>query len=439
MIARVSYLLLLLSLLGWLTGCAEKARIKTVTVDTRRLEVSFTERAETVLRKEYPVAMPVSGRIERIDLEVGDHVSKGEVLVRIDQIPARQEVEARQAAVESTRSRQSLTFDTSVEEAEIAQTRTQVETVTARISALDPAIDAASTALDNARRELDRVTRLVAGGALPRQREEDARLALEQAQAALSARESEKSALHSELAQARTVVLSAQARLQRKLDEAQAQSANIVEAATRKQQAEYTLEKSTVTSPIEGLVLSRLERGPKELAAGSPLLSLGRLEDLEVECDVLSQDALRIARGTTVLLDPGNENSAELKGEVRLKEPQGFTKRSSLGVEQQRVKVMISLLNPPRDLGVGYELWARFLVQQKTALTLPQSCFLRTREGYDVWKVGTGSKLQRVSVEVGTKGDQLWEVVGTKLAAGDRIVATPGEELVEGDEIEAIE
>ena len=422
-----------------LSGCTEKPTVKTVPVDNRRLEVSFTERSETVLRKEYPVTMPVNGRIERLELEVGDQVSRGEVLVRIDQTPAQQEVEARQAAVQSTQSRQSLTFDTSVEQADIAQAQTQVRAVSARSEALDPAIVAARTALTNALSEQDRVSKLVAGGALPRQNEEDAGLAVEQARAALSAREAEKKTVRQELAQARATVDSARARLQRKLAEASAQSATVQEAQTRREQAQYTLTKSEVTSPIDGLVLARHERGPKELPAGAPLLSLGRLQDLEVECDVLSQDALRISRGTTVYLDPGNESSEEIKGEVRLKEPQGFTKRSSLGVEQQRVKVQISLLNPPQSLGVGYELWARFLVQQKTALTLPQSCFVRTREGYDVWRVGEGSKLERVAVEVGTKGDELWEVVGQTLAVGDKVVSAPSEELVEGTEVTTID
>ena len=147
---------------------------------------------------------------------------------------------------------------------------------------------------------------------------------------------------------------------------------------------------------------------------------------------MLSQDALRLHRGTPVILDPGS--SKPLHGEVRLKEPQGFTKRSSLGVEQQRVRVRIGLLDPPEDLGTGYELWARFLITQKTAPSLPASCFVRQGEGYLVWAV-RGKVLARVPVEVGSKGDTHWEVLGSALKEGDQVIRTPGEGLVDGSEV----
>ena len=426
---------LILLLLTMLVGCSEKLVVTTIGAETHRLEVSFTERAETVLRKDYPVSMPVSGRIERIELEVGDRVSEGDTLVRIDQTPALQEVEARQAAVEATQSRQQLGFDTSVEQAEVARAQRVVQTVRARSQQMDPLVAAARTALANAINEQRRVQNLVQGGALPSQEEERALLAVEEAEATLSARQSERSALAQELAQAQAAVASAQAALQRKTKEARAQSSTVEEARVREEQAQYSLSKSTILSPIDGLVLTRLERGPKELPAGAPLLTLGRLKDIEVECDVLSQDALRISRGTPVFLDAGAAFPEDLKGEVRLKEPQGFTKRSSLGVEQQRVKVQISLRDPPEDLGAGYELWARFLVEQKTALTLPQSCFVRDKQNYFVWKVSAG-KLERTTVEVGTKGDELWELLGSGIKSGDRVVLTPSDQLSDGAEVE---
>ena len=428
--------LLALLLLWSLGGCSEKLSVTTTKAETHRLEVSFTERAETVLRRDYPVSMPVNGRIERIDLEVGDRVTKGESLVRIDQVPARQEVEARQAAVEVTKTRQELGFDTSVEEAEVSRAQRAVQTVQARSRQMDPLVGAAKTALDNALREQRRVDNLVKGGALASQESERATLAVDEARANLSARESERSAIAQELGQARAAVSSAQAALQRKLEEARGQSATINEARVREEQAQYNLSKSAILSPIDGQVLSRAERGPKELPAGSPLLTLGRLQDLEVQCDVLSQDALRISRGTPVFLDSGAAYSETLKGEVRLKEPQGFTKRSSLGVEQQRVKVLISLLDPPEDLGSGYELWARFLVEQKTALTLPQSCFVRDKQSYFVWRVTASGTLEKKVVEVGTKGDELWEILGSALQEGDQVVLTPSDALQENLEVE---
>lgn len=433
-IAHLLQLCLAAVLLG--SGCSEPKRVEVVKVDNHRLEVSFTERAETILRQEYPIAMPVSGRIDRIELEIGDPVRQGEILANIDQTPARQEVEARDAGVELSKARQQLTADTSVEEAELARSRRGLQALRAQQARLGPAREAAQLALKNARKELARVQNLVGQGALPSRELESAQLALEQSQSSLASTLAEERVLSAQISEARAAVNSVLARVQLKKAEAASQSAGVDEAETRKNQAEYTLEKSRLVSPVEGVVLARYERGPKELPAGTPLLLLGKLKDLEAECDVLSQDALRISRGTPVFLDAGVAYKEPLRGEVRLKEPQGFTKRSSLGVEQQRVRVRIGLLNPPPGLGVGYELWARFQLQERTTLALPRSCFVRYGSEFRVWKV-EGNKLELLPVEVGLKGNDYWELGGSSLTAGDRVVKSPSDDLEEGMEVEA--
>lgn len=426
--------ILLAATLIMVCGCSEPLQVTTVEAKNHRLEVSFTERAETVLRQDFPVSMPVNGKIDRIDLEVGDRVREGELLVSIDTIPARQEIEARAQGVSAGRARQRVTADTSVERLELVRTQKRLQALAAEQRRLEPATVAAKLALKNAKKERTRIENLVAGGALPAREQEQASLAVERAQAELSARQAESEVLRAQIAEAQTAVSSMRARLDRKLLEADSQAATIAESETRQAQAEYVLTKTQVQSPVSGLVLSRFERGPKELPAGAPLLTLGRLQDLEAECDVLSQDALLLHPGTPVFLDAGSAFPESLKGEVRMKEPQGFTKRSSLGVEQQRVKVRIGLLDPPKGLGSGYELWARFQLSEKTALSLPRSCFVRFGNEYRVWRV-TNNKLELVSVEIGTKGNQHWEVTGAALSEGDPIVKNPSDKLLEGTEV----
>ena len=408
--------------------------VEVVPVETRRLEVSFSERAETILRRDFPVSLPKSGRIGRIDLEPGDRVRKGETLVSFDATPMSAEVQAQAARVEGQRLQQAAMTDSTVEQSEAEAARRRLEAVRAEAARMGPLIAAAQTELANAEKELTRVNSLVANGALPSQRMESARLAVDQARASLNSRRTEKDVLGAREAEASASVASWNARMQRRQTEAAAQGAAVAEAESVQARGEHELAQTPILSPIDGMVLSRELRGPQELAAGTLLLKLGRLQDLEAICDVLSQDALRLHRGTPVLLDAGNALSAPVHGEVRLKEPQGFTKRSSLGVEQQRVRVRIGLLDPPDDLGTGYELWARFLIDQKTALSLPASCFVRQGEAYSVWVVRSG-KLARIPVEIGTKGDTHWEVKGQTLKDGDKVIRTPGEGLAEGLEV----
>ncbi len=417
-----------------LAGCSEPLKVEVVPVESRRLEVSFSERAETVLRKDFPVNLPVSGRIGRIEFEPGDRVRKGEVLVGFDQLPVSAEVEAQQARVEGQRLQQQALADASVELRESEAATRRLQAVRSEATRFGPLIEAAQTELANAKTELARVNALVSGGALPSQRVETAQLAVQQAEANLASRRAEREVLEARQAEAASSVQSWQAQAERRRTQAVAQGAAVDEAKSLQQRSEHELAKSEIRSPIDGIVLSREVRGPQELQAGTVLLKLGRPEDLEALCDVLSQDALSLRRGTPVLLDPGSGKNEPLHGEVRLKEPQGFTKRSSLGVEQQRVRVRISLLDPPQDLGTGYELWARFLLDQKTAPSLPTSCFVRQSDGFAVWLVRNG-KLHKSQVEVGTRGDSHWEVRGNALKVGDRVLSSPGDGLSEGLEV----
>ena len=415
-----------------LSGCSKPLEVEVVPVESRRLEVSFSERAETMLRRDFPVSLPKSGRIGRIDLEPGDRVKRGEVLVSFDSEPISAEVKAQSAHLQAQKLQQQAMADSTVEASEAEAARRRLDAVRAETVRMGPMILASQTELTNAQKELARVTALVQSGALPNSRTETAQLAVDQAQANLSSRRAEKAMLKAREAEAAASVTSWQARLDRRQTEAAAQGAAVAEAQSLRDRGAHELAQTPIISPIDGMVLSRELRGPQELPGGTLLLKLGRLQDLEAVCDVLSQDALRLNRGTPVLLDPGS--AKPLHGEVRLKEPQGFTKRSSLGVEQQRVRVRIGLLDPPDDLGTGYELWARFLITQKTALSLPASCFVRQGEGYQVWVV-KGRELTRLPVEVGTKGDTHWEVLGAALKVGDKVVRTPGEGLREGLEV----
>lgn len=419
-----------------LAGCSKPPVVEVVPVETRRLEVSFSERAETVLRKDFPVSLPVSGRISRIELEPGDRVRKGERLVGFDTLPIATEVAAQDARVEGQRMQQETLSQTDVELREAEAARRRLLAIQAESARFGPTLEAARTELANAKAELSRVEALVSGGALPSQRLETARLALEQARARIATLEAEREVLKARESEAVASADSWKAQAERRQSQARAQGAAVDEASSARQRAQHELSKTEIVSPIDGVVLSREVRGPQELAAGTVLLRLGRLEDLEALCDVLSQDALALRRGTPVLLDPGSGQAAPLHGEVRLKEPQGFTKRSSLGVEQQRVRVRISLLDPPKDLGTGYELWARFVLDRKTAPSLPSSCFIKQADGYAVWAVRDG-KLRKLAIEVGTKGDRHWEIQGQTLKKGDRVVRSPEESLSEGLEVTA--
>jgi HlyD family secretion protein len=204
----------------------------------------------------------------------------------------------------------------------------------------------------------------------------------------------------------------------------------LVQARARLAKAEHRLSLARVVSPIDGVVLERFEQGDSPLSAGQPLLLLGNLDELEVIAEVLTQDTLRLEPGSEVSLEPA-ARIEPIPGKVKRIEPAGFTKLSSLGVEQQRVNVIVSLAGPHDHLGVGYRLQARFFTgSKKDALIVPRFSVLQEPEGgFYVLEVQNG-RLEKQPVEIGLRSDLELEVTAG-VSESDRIVARPDSSLRE--------
>ena len=194
--------------------------------------------------------------------------------------------------------------------------------------------------------------------------------------------------------------------------------------------ARYNLKRSVLRSPINGVILNRYTEGQKWIAVGTPLLQIGNLDKLEVVSDVLSQRAQQLHIGDPVLLS--SEGSAKtLKGVIKRIDPAGFTKKSALGVDEQRVEVTIRLLNPKKaHIGVGYRLQAEFFIgsQEKNALIVPRFSVLQNNQGnYYVFKVHNKT-LKKQMVTLGIQTDTKVSIV-QGLTSHDSIAAQPSADM----------
>ena len=217
----------------------------------------------------------------------------------------------------------------------------------------------------------------------------------------------------------------------------------LAQAQARLAQAVHDRDLAKIASPITGKVLERYEQGDGSLPAGQKLLLLGDLDRLEVIADVLTTDAMRIRPGTEVDLEPAT-GFATLAARVKRIEPKGFTKLSSLGVEQQRVNVIVGFdmetsevltekaRKQSESLGVGYRLQARFFTgSRKDALILPRYAVMQSPEGDRyVFKI-TDGQLEKQPVAIGLASDLDLEIT-EGVTTADVIVAHPDATMEEG-------
>lgn len=365
--------------------------VDVASVSRGRLAVTLDEEGETRVRERYIVSAPVAGRLKRIELEPGDPV-RARTTVLATFVPgdpalldrrARGEVEARVGA------------------ARAGEQRARAES------------DRARAQLDLSRSEHTRIRRLAESGVSSQEDLDRAKQNLESAQSTLSAAERAAAGALQELraAQARALeVQSAQSR---------APSENL-----------------TLRSPIDGVVLRRLRESEAVVPAGESLLEVGDPANLEIVADYLSADAVRMKPGMPVEIERwGGERP--LSGSVRRVEPGGFLKISALGVEEQRVNVIIDFEDPRAAwaaLGDGYRVEVRVVTWQGDGVVkVPGSALFRQGNGWAVFRVAD-RRAEIKTVDVGHRGE-LEAEIRSGLSPGDTVIVHPPEDLKPGAKV----
>jgi HlyD family secretion protein len=355
------------------------------------MRVTVDEEGRTRVRERYVVSAPLGGRLRRIPLRAGDAITADDTAV---------------AVVDPT-------DPTLLDARAVAEAEARVRAARAARERAGPDLERARAAHELAAKQLERARRLYATKVVSHQELDEA-----ESRERIAAEELKAASFAGDIAQFELDV--AEAALLR----------------TRPGGADAT--GFEIRSPIAGRVLRVFEESETVVAAGTHLLEIADPTDLEVEIDVLSSDAVRIRPGARVLLEHwGGERP--LTGRVRVVEPGGFTKVSALGVEEQRVNVIVDLLDPPDArpaLGDGYRVDARIVVWEgEHVLEVPTGALFRHGEAWAVFVVRNG-RARLETVEIGRQNASEAEVLGG-LEEQDVVVLHPSDQVGDGVAIRA--
>lgn len=183
-----------------------------------------------------------------------------------------------------------------------------------------------------------------------------------------------------------------------------------------------------IRSPIDGTILQVERESGGPVAQGSPILDVGDTTQLEIMAEVLTQEAVALhARDEVIVQGWGG---GDLKGHIRLIEPSAFKKVSSLGVEEQRVRVLIDF-DSPSTMGEGYRVHCRLIAFRKEdRLLLPTAAMFRDGEDWAVFRVEKGKALKTKIVLEASSGATA--SVQSGLAEGSEVILYPGEAIQDG-------
>lgn len=412
------------------------AEVDVIAPRRETIRVYVNERAVTELPHDYLISMPISGWLQRLDLREGDRVKAGQVVARLDthDLSSRMgQVEQRIAVLTS---RISKTSDNRLEENSLIEANATVKALDETVEAAKSNVKASKAVADFARYEVDRLKKLGEAGATADREVRQSEMIYRKAWAEYQSDSFELAAMKTIAAVSHIgpkfimdyIDLKSYDREQyrRQLDEARAE----LEIAKR------NLARAKIESPIDGVVLARYQTRRQFLPAGTVLLTIGRLDDMEVIAEVLTERATRISPGDPVDIFGKAIPNGPVAGKVWRVYPAGFKKISSLGVEQQRVNVAIKLDDRPMRLGVAFRVHVRIYYDQADdTLTLPRTALFRgAKGGWQVMIVRDG-KTELQPVEVGlTNDDRAQILVGLNL--DDQIVAKPSGDITAGMKVE---
>ncbi len=364
--------------------------VETAAVTEGEFVATVDEDGKTRIRERYVVAAPLAGRLTRVRFKAGDAVNADDVVATILPTPApfldersRREAEGRLGAAEARRER----------------TKAMVERTRAQALQATNDLDRARTL---ARREVTTVQAL-----------EHAELAMRVAERDQRAAEFLDHAAEHEVEQAKSLL---------------AQYGDGGDAPP---------DRWNVTAPVSGLVLKVLQESETVVQPGAPILEIGDPLDLEIVVDVLSADAVEIRPGAEVAIEHWGGPGA-LAGRVRRIEPAAFTKISTLGVEEQRVNVLVDVVSPPSawaGLGDAFQVDARITVFRRDDATIvPTGSLFRKGENWSVYVVSKGRAELRAVTLLRRSGR--FAAVTSGVRPGDLVIVYPSDRIGPGVSVE---
>lgn len=368
-----------------------------VVVSTARVERGyFAEFVEdegfTRLRFTRVITAPITGYLRRVTLEPGDRIQPGQVLFVLEPSPP--------SALDSRT---------------MEQARNNLEAARAKVAAARFDFEQHRHATDYAQKELERQKPLFEQGTISRatldryQNDMDRRLAAKQAARALA------EAARYDMENAAAVVA--------------------VAAGERTPDGPVL----SVRAPAEEVVLRRGRHHEGFVPAGEVILETGSFDDLEVQVNLLSFDAVRVRPGMRVILENwGGEGT--LDGRVRRIEPAGFTRVSALGVDEQRVPVFVNLEVPLQErehLGEGYRVEARFILwENDPVVQIPFNALWRARDSWQVFVVENGRAIRR-AVQTGRRSGLMIQITAG-LEPQEIVVTHPGDRIGNGARVKSL-
>ena len=400
-------------------------------VNTQTVYEYIVEDAKTRLENEYIIDMPIAGTLKRISLDIGDTVERDQVIAQIDSFAMEQEIRQVEALITQ---QGALMTSVDVEKPKVED----IASATLRIKEMSDALNIARKSRDvlkinrdKALKSFNRSKGLLRAGATSQSAYDEAELYYQGFEEDLKRAKLQEDAAQKALKQAEIALK----RLSGSMDDNEyvrdSFTAEIDGLKARLAALMDDLKKANILAPASGPVLEKYIEDQRVLRAGEPILKVGDMNSIEIECDVLSDEITPMQVGNPVEIMGKALKGHNLIGQVKRIYPAGYMKISALGVEQQRVRTIIAFDNAAVHLRPGTSVDVRIITAESAgALAVPDRALFRHEGAWSLFIVENGTA-RLVNVEVGLRNDD-WAEIKSGIEAGALIVSELKNDLVDG-------
>jgi HlyD family secretion protein len=420
--------------MGYVSFMGQAISVEMAEVTTTSVYEYISEDAKTRLDDEYIVDMPVMGTLERMDVEIGDMVKKGQLIGLVDPYSMKQQILQVKAMIKQSKAQ--------VDGVDVQKPKSEdIESAQLRIQEMNDALLIAEKDrkrlafnLEESKNTYERAKGLLDAGAGSQSEFDEADLAYKGLQEDLSRAIIGEAAAKKSLEQAELT----SKRLTGSIDDNEymrdAFLAEIQGLEAQLAALEDDLKKTKIKAPVTGPLLEKFIEDRRLLLGGEPLLKIGDLSSIEIECDVLSEEITPMKTGNKVEISGKALGNEVIYGKISRIYPSGFMKISSLGVEQQRVRTIIEFDNSEIGLRPGTSVDVKIITAEKeNTLAIPDRALFRSEGQWAVFCL-EGNTVELRTVEVGLRNDD-WAEIISGVKEGATIVAELKNELVNGSRV----
>ena len=389
-IIKIAFTLVALSLLAF-AFIPEKQKVDMFTIETGDITIALEGEGKTRIHDIYTISTPIDGRVTRIESNAGDIVTAGTIIANM--YPANPNF---------------------LDKRSETQAQADVDGANAALALANSRVRQAQAQLTLDKSEHKRTQELFSNNMVSEAALEKAHIRLTVQQAELETAIANKNLMASRLKAAQAKLL---------------QPINVENHVNDTCQI-------CIHSPVDGRVLRILHKSESIVPVGTPLVEIGDPKDLEVIIEMLSTNAVQVQVGDEALIKRWG-GKTDINARVKVIEPSGFTKISALGVEEQRVNVILSFTDPMeswQSLGDAFRVEAAIIVDKaQNVIKVPLSALFRENEVWSVFKVEDGT-ITTQTVTIGKRNDRYAEIT-TGLKQGEQIILHPSNKLTEGTSV----